>query len=72
MKNGYYKEPQKMEDSLVDFCYTPRTRAELVAFTGMSRVYAMTHLVQPLVDSGRLKLTLPEKPKSSKQRYVKA
>ncbi len=72
MKNGYYKEPQKMEDSLVDFCYTPRTRAELVDFTGKSRVYAMTHLVQPLVDSGRLKLTLPEKPKSSKQRYVKA
>lgn len=72
MRNGYYKESQRMEDSLVEFCHTPRTRAELIAFTGKSRVYAMTHLVQPLIDSGRLKLTLPEKPKSSKQRYVKS
>ena len=72
MKNGYYRESQKIEDSLVEFCHTPRTRAELIAFAGKSRVYTMTHLVQPLVDSGRIKLTLPEKPKSSKQRFVKA
>ena len=31
----------------------------------------MSHIVQPLLESGALKLTLPEKPKSSKQRYVK-
>ncbi len=71
MKNGYNKESQSMLESIVEFCDVPRTRAELTAFTGKSRTYTMTQMVQPLVDSGKLKLTLPEKPKSSKQKFVK-
>ncbi len=72
MKNGYNKEPRSIADALEAFCCIPRTREELIAFTGKSRTYTMTQIVQPLVDSGRLKLTLPEKPKSSKQRFVRA
>lgn len=72
MRNGYDKESQSISDSIVEFCCIPRTRAELISFTGKSRTYTMAQMVQPLVDSGRLKLTLPEKPKSSKQKYVKA
>jgi len=30
----------------------------------------MNGIVQPLVDAGLLRLTLPEKPKSSRQTYV--
>lgn len=71
MKNGYNQEAQSIFDSIVEFCCTPRTRAELIAFTGKSRTYTMTQVVQPLVDSGKLKLTLPEKPRSSKQKFVK-
>lgn len=72
MKNGYNRESQSISDSIIEFCCTPRTRAELINFTGKSRTYTMTQIVQPLVDSGILKLTLPEKPKSSKQKFVKA
>lgn len=72
MKNGYNKESQSISDSIIEFCHTPRTRAEMIAFIGKSRTYAMTQIIQPLVDSGKLKLTLPEKPKSSKQKFVKA
>lgn len=72
IRNGYNKEAQSISDSIVEFCLTPRTRAELIAFTGKSRTYTMTQMVQPLIDSGKLKLTLPEKPKSSKQKFVKA
>lgn len=71
MRNGYNKDPQSMADSIVEFCCIPRTRAEIIAFTGKSRTYTMTQIVQPLVESGKLKLILPEKPKSSKQKYVK-
>ena len=59
-------------DDILAFCSVPRSRAELQAFTGKSHFYTMSHIVQPLLDSGALKLTLPEKPKSSKQRYVKS
>ena len=59
-------------EKLLEFCKTPRTRAELEQFTGFSRYYTMSKIVQPLIDSERLKMTMPEKPKSAKQRYVKA
>lgn len=71
MWNGYHKQSQSMADSVVQFCCIPRTREELITFTGKSRTYTMAQIVQPLIDSGRLKLTLPEKPKSSKQKFVK-
>lgn len=70
MKNGYGNETESISDSIVEFCEIPRSRAELIAFTGKSRTYTMTQIIQPLVDTGKLKLTMPEKPKSSKQRFV--
>lgn len=72
MKNGYNQESRSIEESIVEYCSIPRSRAELISFTGKSRTYTMMQIVQPLVNSGKLKLTLPEKPKSSKQKFVKA
>lgn len=71
MKNNIYKENNTSEQSILEFCKTPRTRQELIDFTGKSRVYTMDKLVNPLVSAGKLKLELPDKPKSSKQRYVR-
>ena len=76
-KNNIYqsegiKKQGNMQDDILSFCDIPRTRAELISFTGMSRYYTMSAIVQPLVDAGALKLTIPEKPKSPKQKYVRA
>lgn len=71
MKNGYGGESQPISDAVLEFCCTPRTRAELIDFTKKSRTYTMSQIIQPLIDSGKLKMTLPEKPKSSKQKYVR-
>ena len=60
-----------ISERLLAFCQTPRTRAELEQFTGFSRYYTMSKIVQPLIDAGRLKLTMPEKPKSTNQMYVR-
>lgn len=75
-KNNIYqaegaKKHGNMQDDILAFCDVPRTRAELIEFTGMSRYYTMSSIVQPLVDAGNLKLTIPEKPKSPKQKYVR-
>lgn len=72
MKNSFYTENTNISDAIIAFCTIPRSRAELIAFTGKSRTYTMSQMVQPLIDNGSLKLTLPEKLKSSKQKYVKA
>ncbi|MDD4493652.1 MAG: hypothetical protein PHV32_04790 [Eubacteriales bacterium] len=57
---------------VLDFCEIPRTRAELQQLTGFSRFYMMTSIVNPLIESGKLKMTIPDKPKSKYQKYFKA
>ncbi|MBQ7503116.1 putative DNA binding domain-containing protein [bacterium] len=54
------------------FCKTPRSRKELVDFTGKSQYYTMSAIIQPLLTAGKLQLTVPEKPKSPKQRFISA
>ncbi len=59
--------------SLLDYCAEARTGAELQQFCGIkSREYFRKNILLPLLDSGRLKRTIPDKPRSSKQKYVKA
>lgn len=75
-KNNIYqaegtKKHGNMQEDILNFCDIPRTRTELIEFTGMSRYYTMSAIVQPLVDTGKLQLTIPEKPKSPKQKYVR-
>ena len=56
--------------AVVQFCMKPRTRQEITAFTGKSRYYTMSAIVQPLVDQGRIRMTNPDKPKSPNQQFV--
>lgn len=72
MRNGYLNNFDSIDDSILDFCEIPRSRAELIEFTGKSRNYVVKQLIAPLVECGKLKLTIPDKPKSSNQKYVKA
>jgi len=57
-------------NNLIIFCKTPRTRKEICDYLGLSSVtYAIQTHVMPLVESGKIKLSIPDKPKSSKQKY---
>lgn len=55
---------------LLDFCKTPRSRQEIAAYLGVKTTfYAMGHYVKPLLEAGKLAMTLPQTPQSRKQRY---
>lgn len=71
---GYSMEIDKrdLRKAILEFCKEPRSREELTDFTGKSRYYTMSNLIQPLIKSGELLQTIPEKPKSRRQRYVTA
>lgn len=56
--------------AVAEYCRVPRSRDEIINFTGKSRYYTMSAIVRPLIEQGKLKMTLPEKPKSSRQRYI--
>ena len=61
------------DENLLHFCTIPRTRREIAEFLGIRSVpYAVTTYVTPLVEKGLLTLSLPEKPRSPKQRYTAA
>ena len=61
-----------LKKALLDFCKIPRSRDELAMFAGKSKYYTMAKIVKPLLVSGEIVETIPEKPKSNKQRYVTA
>lgn len=56
--------------NLLEFCKTPRTRAELVKFMKIETfAYILKRYIQPLLKEGLLELTIPDKPRSRSQRY---
>ncbi len=58
-------------DALLKFCNTPRSTKEMMQYLGLSHHPHFRHrLLLPLIASGKLALTIPDKPKSPKQRYI--
>ncbi len=57
---------------LLDFCKEERTRTEMMNFCEIrSDSYFRINILNPLLKTGVLKRTIPDKPNSSKQKYVK-
>ncbi len=57
--------------TLLAFCSQPKTRAEMQAAIQISsREYFNTTYLKPLLETGKIVMTIPEKPTSSKQQYV--
>jgi ATP-dependent DNA helicase RecG len=56
---------------IIAFCTVPRTRTELSALLHVSSIsYMMEKYINPLLESNKLKMTMPDKPKSRNQTYV--
>ena len=87
-KVSLYHEPQKKAaprkkanassavpnaNQLLEFCRTPRSRAEIIAYLNIgSGQYAMQRYFAPLLKSGAIRMTMPEHPRSHSQRFVTA
>lgn len=58
---------------LLEYCSVPRTRAEMQEFCGIkTREYFRKKILVPMIQSGKLLLTLPDKPSSPNQKYYTA
>ena len=58
-------------DKLIAYCHKPRFVTEMMDYLGLKhRTYFRRNILNPLLDTGRLELTVPDKPKSPKQKYV--
>ena len=69
------RQPSSAADAknLVDFCRIPRTRAEIRDYLGISSTqYALQRYLEPLVRSGAIRMTLPDRPRSRHQQFIAA
>jgi len=58
---------------LLEYCSAPRSRYEMQRNYGISnREYFRKTVIKPLLESGQLRMTIPDKPKSRNQKYVRS
>lgn len=57
---------------LIEFCGMPRSKREIMDFPGLtdSKNFRKRYLV-PLLNAGKIEMTIPDKPNSRKQKYKK-
>jgi ATP-dependent DNA helicase RecG len=63
---------QERIDALLDFCSAPKSRDEMQLFLGLAdRGHFRKTILNPLLESRRIKMTIPDKPNSRNQKYVR-
>lgn len=71
LKNINYNTGQVTIKELLAFCSIPRSRKEMQDFCKLSgRNHFNTSYLKPLLESGQLQMTIPDKPNSRLQKYV--
>jgi len=67
------KSETKASDTVNDiltFCTTPRSMTEIMEHIGLKHRYNVKHrYIDPLIDGGFIKMTIPDKPNSRSQKY---
>lgn len=62
---------ERHKADILDFCWKPRSRRELQRHLGMTdKGHFMRTILRPLMEEGKVVLTIPETPNHVKQKYV--
>ena len=62
---------QATEQAVISFCQEPRSTQEIMAYLNLKhREHFRSEILNPMIKKGLLSLTIPDKPKSPKQKYV--
>ena len=61
-----------LSSKIILYCKIPRSKREIAQYCGYRDIGSFnSHYLKPLINSGYLRMTIPEKPNSKNQRYVK-
>lgn len=62
---------QVVYEKIIEFCIEPKSKREIVEHFGLKDIREFTNrYIKPLLESGKLKMTIPDKPTSRYQKYV--
>ena len=60
----------EIEQEILNYCIAPRSRKELADKFGFEAPsYFIKKYISPLIDEGKIRMTIPDKPKSKFQKY---
>lgn len=58
------------EQAILNFCIEPKSSSEIMEYIGLKhREHFRKSILKPMIDNGLIELTIPDKPKSPKQKY---
>ena len=61
----------KILERILKYCSIPRKKSEIMAYCDFKETKNFTKkYLRPLLDAGKITMTIPDKPKSQNQRYV--
>ncbi len=62
---------ENMEKLILEFCKEAKSAREIVAKIGYKSIKAVKNsYLKPLIEKGLIKMTIPDKPRSSNQKYI--
>ena len=62
--------PTDTVQKLLNFCSVPRSRSEIQEFLGLKdKKHFLNVYLNPLLKEEKIKMTIPDKPKSKNQKY---
>ena len=68
--NEVFDSGNTIEERIMQYCETPKSKEEIAAFLNINTsYYVVTKYLKPMVKTGKLAATIPEKPKSKFQKY---
>ncbi len=64
------RETNVEKGNIIEFCKVPKSKREIADFLGISSIgYVTGRYINPLVNTGVLHMTMPDKPRSKNQKY---
>ena len=61
---------ESIEEKIIEFCVEPRDMQELMNYLNYKDRKTVRKYLKPLIEKGCIAMTVPEKPNSSKQKYI--
>ena len=59
-----------IEQRIIDFCMVPKSTKEIAAMLGYKERKSAARYIRPLLEKGRIAMTIPDKPNSQNQKYI--
>lgn len=64
---------EQLMQMIVELCVTPHSRDELMQQCGLvNKSNFVKSYIKPLIEEKKIKMTIPDKPSSKNQKYIKA